>query len=217
MGLLRFDSPLMRLLSKVADLLVVNLLVLICSLPIFTIGASFTAMQNILYRILHNEDVYVIREFFGSFKRNFKQATIIGLMLLPIILFLIYDYFMLGETDTTAGGFLMCVSGIMLILVFIFMMYVFPILSRYDNTTKETIKNAIVIAVSHPFRSILMVIIFAFCIFVEIIMPYKMFPILFCFCISVPWYFCSMVYMPIFDKLDGIDPRQIKHPDDEEE
>ena len=210
MGLLRFDSPLMRLLSKVADLLVVNLLVLICSLPIFTIGASLTAMQNILYRILHNEDVYVIREFFGSFKRNFKQATIIWLMLLPIILFLIYDYFMLAETETTAGVFLMCVSGLMLILVFIFMMYVFPILSRYDNSTKETIKNAIVIAISHPFRSILMVIIFAFCIFVEMIMPYKMFPILFCFFISVPWYFCSMVYMPIFDKLDGVTPGQAK-------
>ena len=72
MGLLRFDSPLMRFLAKVADLMIVNLLVLICSLPIFTIGASLTAMQNIFYRILHNEDVYVFREYFASFKRNFN-------------------------------------------------------------------------------------------------------------------------------------------------
>lgn len=214
MGLLRFDSPLMRLLAKVADLMIVNLLVLICSLPIFTIGACLTAMQNIFYRILHNEDVYVFREFFASFKRNFKQATIIWLLILPIILFLIYDYFMLEETATATAAFLMIVSAIMLVFVFIVMMYIFPILSRYDNTVKQMFKNSIVIAITHPIRSILMVLIFGFCVFIEILMPYKMFPILFCFCISVPWYFCSMVYMPIFDRMDGIDPRQIDHEEE---
>ena len=121
---------------------------------------------------------------------------------------------MLEETATATAAFLMVVSAIMLVFVFIVMMYIFPILSRYDNTVKQMFKNSIVIAITHPIRSILMVLIFGFCVFIEILMPYKMFPILFCFCISVPWYFCSMVYMPIFDRMDGIDPRQIDHEEE---
>ena len=162
MGFLRYDSPLMRLLGKAADLMWLNILCLLCSLPVFTIGASFTAMQTIFYRLLHNEDVYVTREFFGSVR----------------------------------------------MVVFVISLYVFPIISRYENTTKETLKNACIIAISHPIRSIIMLLVFALCIFVEIIISFKLLPVLLVFCISVPFYFCSMVYMPIFDKLDGVVPGQ---------
>lgn len=215
MGFLRYDSPIMRLLSKMADILWVNILVLLCSLPIFTIGASLTAMQSIFYRLLHNEDSYVTKEFFHSFKINFKQATLVWLILLPIMGFLVYDFFFLRDSTSDMEIFMRMAAVILFVLVFIVMLYVFPIISRYENTTKETLKNACVIAITHPLQSILMLLIFAFCIYVEMIMPYKFYPLLFCFGIAAPWYFCSMVYMPIFDKLDGIDPKHIAKDDEE--
>ena len=215
MGLFKFDSPLMRLLSKVADLVIVNFLVLICSLPIFTVGASLTAMQSIFYRLLHNEDVYVFREFFASFRKNFKQATIIWIILLPVIAFLVYDYYMLGEMETGTGMFLSTVSLVLLVIIFVITLYLFPILSRYDNSIKETFKNAIVIAISHPVRSVIMAVIFGFCIFIEIKMPFNFIPLTVAFCISLPWYLCSMVYMPIFDKLDGIEPGKSRIEEEE--
>ncbi len=208
MGFLRYDSPLMRLLSKAADLIWLNILCLLCSLPVFTIGASFTAMQTIFYRLLHNEDVYVTREYFASFARNFKQATLVWLIFLFIYAFLGFDYLFLIDDSDAFGFFLKTVAAILLVIVFLISLYVFPILSRYENTTKETLKNACIIAISHPFRSIVMLLVFAFSIFVEIIMSFKLLPVLFAFCISVPFYFCSMVYMPIFDKLDGVTPGQ---------
>lgn len=208
MGFLRYDSPLMRLLSKAADLIWLNILCLLCSLPVFTIGASFTAMQTIFYRLLHNEDVYVTREYFASFARNFKQATLVWLIFLFIYAFLGFDYLFLIDDSDAFGFFLKTVAAILLVIVFLISLYVFPILSRYENTTKETLKNACIIAISHPFRSIIMLLVFAFSIFVEIIMSFKLLPVLFAFCISVPFYFCSMVYMPIFDKLDGVTPGQ---------
>lgn len=210
MGFLRYDSPLMRLLSKAADLIWLNILCLLCSLPVFTIGASFTAMQTIFYRLLHNEDVYVTREYFASFARNFKQATLVWLIFLFIYAFLGFDYLFLIDDSDAFGFFLKTVAAILLVIVFLISLYVFPILSRYENTTKETLKNACIIAISHPFRSIIMLLVFAFSIFVEIIMSFKLLPVLFAFCISVPFYFCSMVYMPIFDKLDGVTPGQPK-------
>lgn len=208
MGFLRYDSPLMRLLSKAADLIWLNILCLLCSLPVFTIGASFTAMQTIFYRLLHNEDVYVTREYFASFARSFKQATLVWLIFLFIYAFLGFDYLFLIDDSDAFGFFLKTVAAILLVIVFLVSLYVFPILSRYENTTKETLKNACIIAISHPFRSIIMLLVFAFSIFVEIIMSFKLLPVLFAFCISVPFYFCSMVYMPIFDKLDGVTPGQ---------
>ncbi|MCQ2504718.1 MAG: DUF624 domain-containing protein [Saccharofermentans sp.] len=210
MGFLRYDSPLMRLLSKAADLIWLNILCLLCSLPVFTIGASFTAMQTIFYRLLHNEDVYVTREYFASFARNFKQATLVWFIFLFIYAFLGFDYLFLIDDSDAFGFFLKTVAAILLVIVFLISLYVFPILSRYENTTKETLKNACIIAISHPFRSIIMLLVFAFSIFVEIIMSFKLLPVLFAFCISVPFYFCSMVYMPIFDKLDGVTPGQPK-------
>ncbi len=206
MGFLRFDSPLMRFLAKVADLLWVNILCLLCSLPVFTIGASLAAMQTIFYRLLHNEDVYVTREFFASFARSFKQATIVWIILLPIMAFLAYDYVALGNDGDPKAFFLKTVAGILFLIVFVIFLYVFPIISRYENSVKETIKNACVIAITHPARSVLLLVVFAFCIFVELIISYKLLPLLFAFCVSVPFYFCSMVYMPIFDKLDGVTP-----------
>ena len=206
MGFLRFDSPLMRFLAKVADLLWVNILCLLCSLPIFTIGASLAAMQTIFYRLLHNEDVYVTREFFASCARSFKQATIVWIILLPIMAFLAYDYVALGNDGDPKAFFLKTVAGILFLIVFVIFLYVFPIISRYENSVKETIKNACVIAITHPARSVILLVVFAFCIFVELIISYKLLPLLFAFCGSVPFYFCSMVYMPIFDKLDGVTP-----------
>ena len=208
MGFLRYDSPLMRLLGKAADLMWLNILCLLCSLPVFTIGASLTAMQTIFYRLLHNEDVYVTREFFGSFKRNFKQATLVWLVFMVLYAFLAFDYMFLADEATEFGFFLQSVSMILAVIVFLISLYVFPIISRYENTTKETLKNACIIAVSHPIRSVVMLFVFAFCIFVEVIISFKLLPVLAVFCVSVPFYFCSMVYMPIFDKLDGVTPGQ---------
>lgn len=208
MGFLRYDSPLMRLLGKAADLMWLNILCLLCSLPVFTIGASFTAMQTIFYRLLHNEDVYVTREFFSSFKRNFKQATLVWLVIMLFYAILAFDYMFLADETSEFGFFLQTVAMILAVIVFLISLYVFPIISRYENTTKETLKNAVIIAISHPIRSVIMLVVFAFCIFVEIIISFKLLPLLFVFCISVPFYFCSMVYMPIFDKLDGVTPGQ---------
>ena len=39
------DSPLMSGLSKLADLIWLNILAFICSIPIITIGASMTALN----------------------------------------------------------------------------------------------------------------------------------------------------------------------------
>ena len=72
------DSPVMVALTKMADLIIVNLLAFFCCLPIITVGASMTALHYVVLKIVRDEECYIVKGFFKSFKDNFKQATIIN-------------------------------------------------------------------------------------------------------------------------------------------
>src|SRR5699024_12157957 len=50
-----------------------NLLWLICSIPIFTIGASTSALYSVTLKIARNEDVIIHRQFFKAFRENFRS------------------------------------------------------------------------------------------------------------------------------------------------
>ena len=88
MKLFNLDSPLMQGLSKMADLMWLNVLTLLCCLPVVTMGASLTAMNYVALKIVRDEECYISKSFFKSFKENFKQATIIWLMILVAALIL---------------------------------------------------------------------------------------------------------------------------------
>ena len=83
------DNVIMTLLDKVADGLLLGLLWLITSLPIVTIGASTTAAYAVALKLAGGEEGYVIRNFFSSFKKNFRQGTILGLVVILMAFVLI--------------------------------------------------------------------------------------------------------------------------------
>ena len=80
--LFNMDNKFFTVMGRVADLIMLNVVFLICCLPIVTIGASLTALHYVTLKMARNEESYIIRSFFKSFKQNFKQATIINLIML---------------------------------------------------------------------------------------------------------------------------------------
>ena len=207
MSLFRYDSPLMQLLTKAADLIWVNILVVLCSIPVFTAGAAISAMTSIIYKILHNEDVMVTREFFKAFAKNFKQATLIWLIMLVVEGVLAYDFYYSRQIGTAFSEAMKTAAVVLFVLVYALILYVFPLQSHYYNKTKDIFKNAAILCIVHPVRTVLMLVIRAafYVIAVLIFFDYRFIPLLVVFGISLPWYFCACVYMPVFDKLDGID------------
>ena len=87
------ESPLFVFLGKLADLLILNILTLICCIPVFTIGASLTAMNYVALKMVRNEETYIVKSFFKSFRQNFRQATLIWLIYLLVFVILIGDFF----------------------------------------------------------------------------------------------------------------------------
>lgn len=88
----KLDSPLMNFLSKVADIMILNILIIVCSIPVFTVGAAVSAAYYMTFKMVKNEETYIVRGFFKAFKENFKQATVMWLLVLLIIGILSVDY-----------------------------------------------------------------------------------------------------------------------------
>ena len=111
------DSKLYEFLSKIADLIIVNLLFIICSLPIVTIGASTTALYGVTKKMASNSEGYIFRSYFKLFKENFKQSTIMWIILLVLSLIptadlYIINYMPKGLLPTVLRGFMLAAAYI---------------------------------------------------------------------------------------------------------
>lgn len=161
-GLFNYDNPVWRFIGKFWDVLIVNLLWMICSIPIVTIGASTTAMYYVTLRLVRDEDGYTIKSFFKSFKENFKQATIIWLIFLAVIMVLGFDLYFVVMTMTTASKFRTAMVVIFVAMAFIWLAmftYVFPLQARFYNPVKKTIFNSFFMSIRHLFYTIGILII----------------------------------------------------------
>ena len=89
------ENPVIRFLSCFCDLMFTNALFIICSLPIFTIGASITSMYHVIFKLQDREDSYIYKMFFESFRSNFKQATTIWIPFLLLTGFFAGDLYII--------------------------------------------------------------------------------------------------------------------------
>lgn len=156
MKIFDLDSPLMNVLNKMADLMWLNILTLICCIPIITAGAAFTSMHYVALKIVRNEESYITRSFFKSFKTNFLQATLIWLMLLAVAAVLGGDYYIITRSGMEFSKVLIVLIMAAGVLVICTSLYVFPVLAKFDNTILNTIKNAFFMAIGNLPRTLLM-------------------------------------------------------------
>ena len=157
-----YESKFSQLLLKLCYACYLNLLWFVCSIPIFTIGASTTALYYASLKIVRDEGGYVGRQFFRSFKENFKQATVLWLILLGVGLFLGTDGYILYHLRQTAEGPLAVMWTLILALVIaaavmymIVLIYVFPLVASVSNTNAAMLKNAFLIGTHYLFATIL--------------------------------------------------------------
>lgn len=160
--LFNLDNPVWVFIGKFADVFILNLLWFICCIPIFTIGASTTALYYVTLKLAKNEEGYIIKSFFKSFLDNFKQATGIWLIMLAAGAVLGVDYFFYLRQAAGKGTLQTVLYMVFIGVLFLYLMvltYIFPMLSRFENSVKRTFKNALFMSIRHLPWSILLVII----------------------------------------------------------
>lgn len=200
-GLFNYEGPVMSAMSRLADLIWLNILTLICCIPVVTAGAALTALHYMTIKMVRKEECYITRGYFKSFLQNFKQATLIWLIILVGILVISGDYYILNS------GFLELPKAFLIVIIavgFLFFMmtiYVFPVLARFENNIRNTIKNAFFMSILNLPRTILIILIYAVP-FVVILLTPSVLPIIFLAGLSVPVYVASYMFVKVFKKFE---------------
>lgn len=154
------DSPLYRFLSRVLDILKLNFLWILGSLPVFTIGASTTAAMSVALKLADDEEDYIAKSYFEAYKANFKQGVPMGLIFL-VAWYAVYLDFQLFGAVKNNPVILLIIGMVSVFLVIIAMIYSFPLLARYENTVVRTIQNSMDISRKYFGKTLILVILVA--------------------------------------------------------
>jgi len=158
----KFDSPIMQFLNRFSSLAVLNLLFLCTSIPIFTIGASLTALYDVVFRLDTPREGKIAATYFRAFRANFRQSTPLGLLFLFLTGTGYANAVILSGRGTVMGLILSVLSIVILINSLLVMGYVFPLVSQFDSNAGRTLKNALLLAVANLPRTLLIAVINCF-------------------------------------------------------
>ncbi len=237
------DSPLMRALSKLADVMIVNLLVLIFALPLIAeqifmlgpiflgeqellvnyvlyawlfgiiccipLGAALTAMHFVLLKIVRDEESYIIKTFFKSYKENFKQGTILMLIQFIVGGILVLDFLFMKN----APGVYRYIVTAVAIIVYMASLYIFPLQSKFENTIWATIKNSFLVAIMALPKTVAMLIVSLLPVLLLYFFDLKVVPLMILIGIAGPGFLSAALYNDTFKKFE---PKEEEISEEEE-
>lgn len=152
------DGPFYKFGSMLADIMILSLVWILFSLPLFTIGASTTALFYVTTRRISNREGYILRDFWTAFKSNFKKATLLWLLMVALVGVLIINIININVTGSMATFLLPC-QVVFLIEIALVSVYVFPLTARFDMKFLQIIKSSFFMANKHIFTSITCVVL----------------------------------------------------------
>ena len=152
------DSPVYYYLGVLADMVIVNILCLICTIPIVTAGAAWAASYKVMQDLIMGQEGRVLNRFFAAFRDNFRQASVVYICLCAALFGLVCQSILV--VTYFSGTVVMVLLGITLILgicLFILASHARTLLVRYRNSLREHWHNALLLLITHPVRSLLIV------------------------------------------------------------
>ena len=186
------------------DLMVVNWLWLLCSLPVVTAGPATCGLYTVSLKLARQEPVNPVKDFFRGFCTNFKSGMILGLAVTVLLVVAAGDIWFALETGTS----LFLVVGIIVSAVFLILTgYAFALQAMFRNPLKTQMLNAFKLAAGFPAKTILMWLILLIPVLAALLLPpvaLKMLGFLYLVAgISGPVYGTSHILRDIFDCVNG--------------
>lgn len=151
----RRETPAAALLTLLGDLIVLNVLCLICALPIVTAGPGISAMYAVLFRRNRRESVPVIRTFFTSFRENFLQAAILEAIVVLIAAVSLGDMVYALSLQGAARSLFLTVGTVVGFIALTLQTLALPQQAVYRNTIRGYLGNAFSLALCGPGRLLL--------------------------------------------------------------
>ena len=153
------DSPVMRFLGRIGDIIILNLIFVVTALPVVTVGTALSALYTVAMKLARGEDPSVLREYIRAFWRNRKPATICWLIMAAAGALIFLDFRLAGAF----GGTLYTVVRLLLAMIFgvwmLTFLYLFPYIARFENTVFHSVKNALFLSAAHLPSTVMMLVI----------------------------------------------------------
>lgn len=143
------DSKFAQGMESFADAVWLTVLMIITSIPLVTVGASITAAHETARRIERGE-AHTTAIYFKSFKNNFVKATIIWLILGPLLVVIIWSWIFLQLTP------LLIIKFAISILWILVAQWVFALQARFENSIGRTLINSLIFGVSYVATTFMM-------------------------------------------------------------
>lgn len=143
------DSPVMRFLARIGDLIVLNLIFVISCIPVITAGTALSALYGVAMRLVRGEEPSVVREYIKAYKMNFKEATAAFAVLAAAGALLLADFRLIGMFKGSMYLLLRFILGAALGIWLLAFQYVFAYIGRFQNGVLKSLKNALFLSVAH--------------------------------------------------------------------
>lgn len=147
------ESPLYKFMTRLTDIIKLNFLWLLCSIPIITMGASTAAAFSVTLKMVEDEEGYVARTFFHEFKVNLKKGSVIGIIQFIAMYAIYLDFQLAGAVESSSTMFTV-VGVIASFLAFMHLIYAYALLARYENTIINTMRNSYSICIRYFAKTI---------------------------------------------------------------
>ena len=159
-NLFNYENPFIQFLVRVGDLMILNVLFILCSLPVVTLGASLTALHRVTQNMLFEQEEPLIKAFFRAFRQNFKQSTLVWLVELVVIVSLVCDVLLvMAYFDGGLAKAMYILVAVLAILVAGVFSYLMPLIARYENGMRQQVNNAVVLAIIKLPKTVLLTLL----------------------------------------------------------
>ncbi len=153
---IKTDNAVLQFISTTCDFIALNICFLICCIPVVTIGPALTALFTVTLKEAKGEHGYLVKPFFAAFKLNFKTVVKTWMIQLLIGAVLLFNVIFWYSSESAAGAVVGAVMALLLIVDIAAGMYVYPLHARFSDDVKQTLKNALGLALSEKVTTLIL-------------------------------------------------------------
>lgn len=173
MSVFHADSALMRALTRIADVMILNLLFVATSIPIVTLGASLTALHATAMRIGSGRCESVSGDYFRAFRANWRAGTILGLVIAGMGLVLAAWWWVVTTAglDAILQLVLLAVWFVLAFQLVLVALFAFPYLATFDDRIPVVLRNARLLSWKHPFAALAAILLTVLPVVITVYFP----------------------------------------------
>ncbi len=206
----KLASSLGLFLRRMFDLMVLNILWLLCCLPVFTFGPASSALARVMITLVRGGSEAVAKNYFIAFRRDFGRAVVLGLIGLAGLAVAVSDILFALSLSGGMKILFLIVAVLVSSLVFSYLAYIFALHAFFENSIAGQIRNALSLAAASPMDTLAIWLCFAVPVAAILLLPQIVLVYIgflyILFGVSCPAYFAAKHQAKVIARFDGTQP-----------